>query len=282
MRSIKFILVLFLIFIFCLPVTGEKRYPKKSMKELTDPNSPSYVPYPYPKKREEIVADLYYYIEKFCKPSEGVHESYVDGKVPIQETILLNLLEPEPSYKIGKIIKVKNRAAELPDNYTWLVLVMDNDGNIALRAALMADGLVASYGTNRGSNLKKASEKYRKRVERLQKIRSDKEIKNILSESLDHVVEDQEIKKMERIAYLANIGDILLPLWEIKMTNGKIYYYSENRDMIYSIEKKLPWKKNSNGRRKGRAEMAQNRAFLPDTVNDEFVILNEIPRKKKD
>jgi hypothetical protein len=52
--------------------------------------------------------------------------------------------------------------------------------------------------------------------------------------------------------------------------------------MIYSIEKKLPWKKNSNGRRKGRAEMAQNRAFLPDTVNDEFVILNEIPRKKKD
>jgi hypothetical protein len=89
---------------------------------------------------------------------------------------------------------------------------MDNDGNIALRAALMADGLVASYGTNRGSNLKKASEKYRKRVERLQKIRSDKEIKNILSESLDHVVEDQEIKKMERIAYLANIGDILLPL----------------------------------------------------------------------
>ena len=282
MKSIKFFAVLFLIILICLPAAGEKRWKKKSMQELTDPNSPSYVPVPYPRNREEIITDLNYYIEKYCKPSEGVHVSYVDGKVPIQETILLNLLEPEPVYKIGKIIKVKNRAAELPDDYTWLILVMDKGGNIALRLALMADGLVASYGTTLGIDLKNVSEEYRNRMERLQEIKSDKEIKNILSESLGHVVDDQDIKKIERIAYLANIGDILLPMWEIKMTNGNIYYYSENWDMIYSIEKKLPWKKNGNGLRKSRAEMAQNRAYLPDTINDEFVILTEIPRKKKD
>jgi hypothetical protein len=36
------------------------------MKELTDPTSPSYVPYPYPKNREEIIADFKYYCENFC------------------------------------------------------------------------------------------------------------------------------------------------------------------------------------------------------------------------
>jgi hypothetical protein len=281
MKSIKFIVVIFLIFLFCLPIAGEKRPKRKSMQELTDPKSPSYVPVPYPKTREEIITDLKYYAEKYCKPSEGVYESYVEGFVPMTEIVLANLLEPQPKYRIGEIIKVKNRIAQLPDKYTWLIFVMDNEGNIALRAAMLESGLMAKCGAIRDSVIEKASPEQLKKMDRFRKSIKNKDVKNILSESLGHVVEDQDIKKMERIAYFSTLGEFLNPIWEIKMADGTIYYYSRSRDMVYRIEKKLPWKKNSNGRRKGRAEMAQNREYLPDTINDEFVILTRIPKKKK-
>jgi hypothetical protein len=282
MKSIKFVVVLFLIFAFCLPVAGEKRRAKKSMKELTDPNSPSYVPYPYPKKREEIIADLYYYIEKYCKPNDEIHESSVDGGVPVTDMILLDLLEPQPVYKIWKIIKVKNRAAELADNYSWLILIKDRDGDIAMRVALLASGLMASGGATTIEDLEKFSQKERTRLEKLRKFRSDDEIKNILSDSLGYVIGDQDIKKMERVASLATIGNLLHPVWEIKMKDGKTYYYSEIWDMVYSIDKKLPWKKNSKGYRNARRSMVSHKDYLPNTEDDEFVILKRIPRKKKD
>ena len=282
MKSIKFITVLFLIFLFCFPAAGEKRPKRKSMQELKDPNSPSYVPVPYPKNREEIIKDLYYYIEKYCKPNEGEYESYAKGFIPMTEIVLTNLLEPQPKYSIGDIIKVKNRIAELADTYTWLILIMDGDGNIALRAAMLESGLMAQCGAIRDSVLNQAPPESRQKMESFRKLIKSKDVKNILSESLGYTIEDKEIKKMERIAYFSTLGEFLTPIWEIKMADGTIYYYSKRQDMIYRIEKKLPWKKSSNGLRKGRAEMAQNRAYLPDTINDEFVILTEIPRKKNE
>ena len=65
------------------------------------------------------------------------------------------------------------------------------------------------------------------------------------------------------------------------MTGNRLYYYSEIRHMIYSVEKRHPWKKNSKGRRKPRGEMVSLSDYLPDTVNDEFVILKKIPGKQK-
>ena len=64
MKSIKYTVVSLLIIFFCFHLAGEERKKPIPMKELTDPRSPSYVPYPYPRKRAEIIADFKYYCEK--------------------------------------------------------------------------------------------------------------------------------------------------------------------------------------------------------------------------
>jgi hypothetical protein len=279
MRSTKYIIALCLIFLLFLPVSGGKRPKPNSMKELTDPNSPSYVPIPYPKTRAEIITDLYYYIEQ-DKNDKGVKEAYVEGYIPLTESIYHNLVEPQSIYRIGKIFKVKNRFDRFADNYTWLIMIMDQDGKIALKISMLASGLMAECGAIGKHHLESASPKRRQQLERLQKVIEDDDIQNILSESLGRFIGDNEIKKMERVAYPSPMGDFLNPIWEIKLRNGTIYYYSQSRDMIYSIDKKIHWKKTKKGYRPFKLSLVPHNDYLPDSISDELVILKKIPRKK--
>ena len=279
MRSTKYIIALFLIFLLCFPVTGGERPKPKSMKELTDPNSPFYVPIPYPKKRAEIITDLKYFIEQ-DKNAEGVKEAYVEGYIPLTESILHNLVEPDTVYRIGKIFKVKNRFDRVADKYTWLIMIMDQDGKSAMRIAMLSSGLMSMCGAIGKNDLESASPKHRKKLERLQKVIEDEDIKNILSESLGRFISDNEIKKMERVAYPSTMGDFLTPVWEIKMSDGTLYYYIEIEDMVYSIDKKIPWKKTEKGYRPSKLSLVPHNDFLPDSISDELIILKKIPRKK--
>lgn len=63
------------------------------------------------------------------------------------------------------------------------------------------------------------------------------------------------------------------------MKDGTIYYYSEVRDMIYCVSERKSWKKDKNGIRPARMYMVSHQNYLPDTLNDELVVLEEIPRK---
>ncbi|HLP58620.1 MAG TPA: hypothetical protein VK186_07320 [Candidatus Deferrimicrobium sp.] len=279
MKSIKYAIVFMLIIAFCFQVSGEERKKPLSMKELTDPTSPSYVPYPYPKNREEIIADFKYYCENFCGPKKGYKEAFIRGYVDITDKILLDLLEPHPEYQIGEIFKVKNRIAGLADDYNWLIMIMNRNGQIAMRVALKAPGLLIGAGAIGEQTIAKASPEERQSFARLMKVITDEDVKNILSKSIGRTFSGKEIKKMERVAYPSSIGDYLNPMWEIKMADGAIYYYSEIEDMIYSIDKKIPWKKNNQGYRPDKMSLATHRDYLPDMIDDELVILKQIPRK---
>ncbi|NIM16124.1 MAG: hypothetical protein GTO45_29325 [Candidatus Aminicenantes bacterium] len=257
---------------------ADKRPKPKSMKELTDPKSPSYVPFPYPKKRGEIIADLKYYADKYCNDNP---DKWI-GEVPATEIILKKLLEPKPIYTIGKIIKVKNRTAKLSHDYSWLIYIMDKDGDIAMHVAMDAYGLFTEGAAVREEDIEMVLQaKDRKKMERFRKYLNDRDIKNILSESIDCTIDYREIKKMERLAYFSPLGDFLFPLWEIKMSDGTIYYYSITREMVYAIEKKIHWKKDKNGYRANRLSLVPHMDFLPDSINDELIVLKKIPRKTK-
>jgi hypothetical protein len=256
----------------------EKRPKPKSMKELTEPNSPSYVPYPYPKKREEIIADLKYYADKYCNDDP---EKWI-GEVPATEIVLKNLLKPQPIYTIGKIIKVKNRCVRIPHDYSWIIHIMDHDGKIAMQVAMDAYGLFTEGAAQRVEDIERMPNiKDRKRMKRFRKLLTNEDIKNILSESIGRTIDDQEIKKIERVAFFSPIGSFLDPLWEIKMSDGTIYYYSIMRDMIYAIDKKIKWKKDKNGYRVHKSKLVPHMDYLPDSINDELIVLKKIPRKTK-
>lgn len=277
MRKTKYIAILVLAMFICFNAAADKRPERKSMKELTDPNSPSFVPYPYPKKRKEIIDDIKYFVQNV---SEGANESYVKGVVPVSDIMLENLFSANPQYTFGKIIKVKNRIDLLPDNYSWLIFVNDGDGNIVMRIAIRASGLLSGCAAIGEDHLKAADPRLLKRYKRFMKSRTDDEIKTILSESLGRAVADHEIVKIERVAYPSTMGWDLFPLWEIKMTGGETYYYSIKEDMVYGIDKKIAWKKGNNGRRPFKLSLVPHRNYLPDMENDQLVILTEKPRKK--
>ena len=60
------------------------------------------------------------------------------------------------------------------------------------------------------------------------------------------------------------------------MTDGTTYYYSENEDIIYKIEKRVPWKKGKNGFRPARSQLTSNSHCLADTLNDELIVLKKL------
>ncbi|HLP45799.1 MAG TPA: hypothetical protein VK469_07635, partial [Candidatus Kapabacteria bacterium] len=238
-----------------------------------------YVPYPYPKNREEIIADFKYYCENFCGPKKGYKEAFIRGYVDITDKISLDLLEPHPEYQIGEIFKVKNRIAGLADDYTWLIMIMNRNGQIAMRVALKASGLLIGAGAIGEQDIAAASPEERRRFARLMIVITDQDVKYNLSKSIGNTFSGKEIMKIERVAYPSSIGDYLCPVWEIRMANGILYYYSELRDMIYGIDKKIPWKKNNQGYRPDKMSLVTHRDYLPDMIADELVILKKIPRK---
>lgn len=275
MKLIKFFVVLTLIISLCVLVNGEKRKDPKPMKELTDPSSPSYVPYPYAKKREEIIANLKYFINR---PSAGRKKAFVDGVTPEIDLILENLCEAQPNYEIGEIIKVKNRIAALSHDYTWFILIMHKEGKIAARVALDASGLFIGAGATTESTLLLVPQKDRARFRRVWTLKDKNDVKGILNQSLNRKISEQEIKKMERVVFLGTMSDFTFPLWEIKLANGKTYIYSSLRENFYEVEKKVHWGKTKKGYREDWRPLVPHRDFLFDTLNDQLVILKKTDR----
>jgi hypothetical protein len=275
---VVFIVVHIMIVLFCLPAFGEKRVKPQPLKELTDPKSQNYVPNPYPKNRAEIIEDLLYYTRKYCANSKSIMLGENEDPTDL---ILLDLLEPQPTYEIGVIFKVKNRIAEFPDNYSWLIMVMDRDRNVALRVAMQATGLLAAFSPMVNIDRFISSTEQRERLEWSRKPVTEEDVINFLSEALGRSVQSHEVKKIEQVAHLCAMGFLLDPVWELQMVDGTMYLYNQDRDMIYILEKKVSWKKDKRGFRPSQKTLVTHSNYLADTLNDELVILKEIPRKKK-
>lgn len=267
MNIVKYSIIFILVLGLFQPAAAEKRRKPVPMSELTNPSSPSYVPIPYPKTREEIIIDLKYAIKATSPRKEG---AYIVGRIPEFENMLLNLLEEDPVYKVGPIFKVKNRSSGVAHKYTWLILIQDRNGKNVVRVGLHANGLYFGAGSI-----------YPHREKDL--VKSDNEILDIVSESIEQPIEKKNVKRIERVAFPSTIGDKLAPLWEIVLKNGTVYYYSVRRDCVYGIEQEKQWKVKENGVRQNLGEILPYTTtdFLPDKINDKILVLKKYKRKNK-
>jgi hypothetical protein len=272
---------LIIAFILIFTLAGQsfsegKRPARKSMKELTTPGSPSYVPNPYPKTREEIIENIKYcYIDL----TSGAKSAFIGG-IPPSKKITAELFSSNSRYRIGKIIKVKNSSEKLPDNYTWLIYVLDEAGDTVMRIAQRASGLDLGSSTIDKSQFPKYTVRTRQIQTRLLKALDEKDIKIILSDALGEPVKGK-IKKIQQLTGYGKLLDFDFPMWEIKMKNGATYYYNELRDMVYSIDKKSPWKKGKYGRRWIREREFSNRNYIQDSINEQLIFLNPMPRNHR-
>jgi hypothetical protein len=280
MKSMKYFTVLILVLGMCQIVVAEKRVKPKPMKEFTDPSSPSYVPYPYPKNREEIIEDLKYAVKKLFIDKKG---TYLDGKVPEIRQLLVKIVEKNSIYKIGEIIKVKNRNHRMADDYTWLILIKNPKGEIEARVSLLANGLMAGGGlTKHGAKFHK--EKYPNSHWDPQHLMKDEDVVKRLSEDMGKTVGTHEIKKIERVGFQSSrLGSIYLPMFEIKMSSGGKYFYSVKTDEVYEIEEIKHWKKNKRGSRLAPWQLVpQGKNYVTDSINEEILVLKALKKKNKD
>lgn len=278
MKLVKYSIILVLVCCLFQTAFGEKRVKPRAMKELTDPASPSYVPIPYPKNKEEITIDLKYAIKKVF--ASGNKRAYLGGKTPEIRTTMLKLLDENSGYNVGETVKVKNRNNRFAHDYGWLIMVRDENGENVARVSMSAAGhLGQMMGTRHGATVYKDFPPSARRGP--QYLKSKDEVVAILADALGHAFTESKIKRMDRVAYQSPLSGLVAPMWEIKLHNGSMYYYSVKMDTVYELAERKPWKKNKKGYRDSvRSLIPDTNDFLSDRISDELLVLKKLKKEK--
>ena len=268
MSKYKIIITLCLALCLFQVLNGEKRANPRPMSELTDPSSPSFVPYPYPKTREEVIADLKYAIKKMYINQEGKYESLLPGTQHITKRIKLNLLEDQCQYKIDRIVKAKLRQAGFAKDYYWILYILNKkDNSIAARIYMLAEGLLG------GTAAYTPGEKPRF-------ITTDQDVIDHLDNYPELAGAKKYIKHIDRVFWPSPLSSEFEPFWEIKMTDGNAYYYSYGDETVYRIKKEIPWKKDKDGRRPNHQDFVSDMNFAFDDIDDKILVFEKLQKKK--
>ncbi len=261
MNKYRPILILIIIALLIKIDFAEITQPRKSMDDLTNPKSPSFVPYPYPKTEKEVTADLLYAIKKDSNPND--FPKLIGGQALFQE-VLPNLLDKNPKYKISKIIRERIVFPGYKNNYFWLIIITSPDGMEASRVTLEDTGILSIAGS-RDISLKP------------RKILLNEDVVEKVSKASKKSILMGDIKKVEMVAYLPDMGTEIAPAWEISLKNGLVYYYEAERDKVFRIKKAHKWTKDSKGKREPWSKFAANEKMVTfDYLGDRIIIYEEV------
>lgn len=206
-----------------LSLQAQKKPPQTLLKELTDPASHNYVPYPYPKTDFEIIEDFKYGIDLLFSPKPGKHMTVINGDLS-NEKRLLKLLGKNPSLEIKKIIRVENMVLTSPCLYYFLLQIEDKKGEVFAIGSIEDCGLYAGVAF--------ISDKTRYRP-----YKTEEQVENMLTDALGHV----EINNMERIFIHSSLPVLPeAPLWRISTSEGTFFidYFCDD---VYKVVEEIPW-----------------------------------------
>jgi len=210
-----------------LPLPAQKKPPQTPLKELTDPASPNYVPYPYPKTEFEIIEDFKHGIDLFFTPRPGKHMKVIGGDLS-DEKHILKLIKKNPSLKVTKIIRVEDMVQTSPCLNFFLLQIEDKKGKVVAIGHLEDCGLYAGVGFISDET-------------QFRPYKTKEQVRNILTAALGQI----EINKMERIGIHSSLPTSpYAPLWRISSSEGTFFvdYY----DDVYTVAEEIPWTANDN------------------------------------
>jgi hypothetical protein len=272
----RFLIVITLVLSSNLLLTAERRNQPLPLKELQNPDSPSYVPIPYPQTREDIITDVKYVIKKLYEPRKNrfsIHVKNSERRGPV----LLELLKENGRLKFGNIIKVKDNLEYSPDDYSFLVDILDENNLLEARMHFKASGLWSLTGFY--------DEELKKKIKPIAAKEKEKEI--FYNRGLNFPV-GVEIIDMELVIFgYFHITSPLNPIWVIK-TNSNTYYMDTIEYDIYRLVQKFPIKelksmdwKSSKGQA-FKSLMEKYPTAIEDNVNDEAFVLEKITKAAVD
>lgn len=250
----KFYICAIPLLIIFLPLLAEKKVSPIPLKDLTDPNSPSYVPYPYPKTEFEIFEDFKYAIKIHFGAREGKRTSVLSAyKDDIdRQKIILGLLGDKPSLKIIDIIKVQDLIVTSPSRYIFLLPIADDKGEVVAVGQLNDSGLLGGVAF------------YSEEV-KFKPFKTEKQVEEILTQALGSI----RINKMERIRVHSTISTPGMPIW--KITTPAEIFYVDYFDNVYSIESEIFWTT-----KMIFPDPEHKKISIQDPLNDKVIFLKKI------
>jgi len=227
MKIIKFLFVILLALTFSQYMEAEKRHPKLSMEDLSNPDSPSYVLVPFPKNREEIVANLMDYIRRYY--SRGNRFSYSTGN---EIDLMRELIKENSTVNIGEIVKVKNKISGMSSDYSYLIMLHSADGQYTSRIAMAADGLL--IGGIRAS-----------KENPVKKLKSNEQILELLNAALKKSGKSHKPKKIQWMTFDPAFASPYRPAMEVSTDSGETFYV-DYWDNVYEKVDEKPFKLSAN------------------------------------
>jgi hypothetical protein len=269
----KYVLVTFFLFAFSILIFLTERVPKVPMEQLTNPNSPSYVPIPYPKTDEEVIEDVKYIIKEMAP--KNVQTVKIGTEVHPREEIMNELLKKNSKYKYGRVIKVKTRSCIFQHEYAFLIEIIDEKKFVRGVVCLETSGLWAGSGFSKHP---------------LEPIKTVNEVRDYISSRFGDHLRKSEILKIEMVVYyLSLFSNYNSPAWEIETTKGSyllsckldLYKYKEKMSIRMLLNPKYRRAATKESIINIREEMKEfsrkhKHLVLMDTLNDELIALEKI------
>lgn len=258
-KSVLFI-VLAISFIGVSGSAAERKKPTP-LEELQDLQSPSYVPCPYPKTRNEIIEDLKYAIKLRFSPSIHMQNGrFVSNYSSAGDKILLELLKTDSAIHVAEIDKIANRTSDFPDEYFLLIIIENKEGQVIARRALNANGSDSGGQTAPPGGF-------------LKPLKSKAEALKYFSVFTNI----SEVRKMERIFMASNLAAYpFLPTWEFVAPDNSKYYLDAN-SRIYKLKREMSGKHSkilSSDFRPCKAK--KNEMIVYDSLNGKMLFLKKI------
>lgn len=257
MRAKIFITISLILILSLTIISKERSKPYLGMKDLTEPSSPSFVPYPFPDTNEKIIEDLKYCINTIYADDPNSFDYSLQRNI----NILIKFNRKDPGLEVKKIEKVKNCIAEMWADYSYLVILYDKETGIYARAALEANGFLIGFTV---SSEKKPPVK---------PLKSKDEIIDLLSTTRS--IGKSGIAKIELMAYGIAYASPICPVYQIFMKDGSEYFIDYNEN-IFKKQTELPLAGDATSFiDKERAKLNHDEQSLYDSINDKFIVLKK-------
>jgi hypothetical protein len=263
MNFLKTITIITLTIFLSHFATAEKRAsPRYTMEDLTNPKSPSYVPYPYPETDAEIVSNLKYILNKQYSRETWSYSltTYID--------LLPELIKKNSDVEVSEIVKVKNRISLRAHDYTYLITITDKKRNLNARVAMLAYGLL-SGGADPSP------------TKNIKKIKNKERTEKVLKEKFGISFKEKSIVEFEVVAHsYFGFSSIVDPLYRFKLSDGNVYYM-DDRDRLYTISDKKPVpEKSKRGTiyQQARREFFRKGEVVFDSLSDMILYFKEIKK----
>jgi hypothetical protein len=275
----KCVLLILTVSIFTVSGNALEREKPLPLKELQNPNGPSYVPIPYPKNNNEVITDLKYYMKSRVG---NVKHGYIKGDMSSFDDfkkICVNFLGNK-GITVGEILKIKNKLASRERDYAFLIR-LKNEKNYGIASfGTDANGIIFTSSYIDLINLSFEGPHLQEMIFKPigEKTEFIKQLKQIIGYDLD-VEEKNRISLVEGIS---QIGDTLSPAWKAELKNGRIFFKSHRLNAVYEVIEKLNTTDQSNKAK--AASIMRNSEFsyqsFDHSSDDEKLILREVFKER--